>query len=192
VVFATWYAFYIHPRQVEVETLQSHIQDLIRQVQATRVESQRLEQLKKEVAQLEAQVAELEKRVYDRSRVPEILRQVVSLGEAHQLRFAAVYPYFDRLLEDHTTEGSPLKILPVELRLSGEFLRIGLFIEKIQELPFLFSLEEIEMTLTRESYPWLETTITGKLYLRQETTAEPGKVKAGSGNVESLFKRFVQ
>ncbi len=167
-VVAAWYAWWIHPQQVRVETLQNQIRSVMRQIQAATVQASQMEQLKSDVKKLEDELRELESRLYPREKVPAILRRLVRIGERYQLRFSAVYPMYDQLIEETTSDGSPLLVLPVDIHLSGEFFQFGRYIEQLDQQPFLFSIEQVDIVVTRASYPLIEVTVRGNLYLRQE------------------------
>ncbi len=171
-VVAAWYAWWIRPQQVRVDTLQSQIKSVMRQVQAATAQASQIEQLKTDVTRLEKELSDLERRLYPREDVPAILRRLVKLGERYRLRFSAVYPMYEQLVEETASDGSPLLILPVDIQLSGEFFQFGRYIEQLDRQPFLFSIEQVDMVVTRASYPLIEVTVRGNLFLRQEAESK--------------------
>ncbi len=167
-VLTAWYAWWIRPQQVQLETLRAQVQQLMRQMQAATVQAQQIGKVGENIAQLQKELAGYENRLLHRRDVPQILRQLIRLGEKYHLRFAAVYPQYEDLLQDEASDGSPLLILPVQIKLSGEFFQFGRYIEQLDRQKFLFSVEQVDMVVTRESYPLIEVTVLGRLFLRQE------------------------
>ncbi|MDQ7053794.1 MAG: type 4a pilus biogenesis protein PilO [candidate division KSB1 bacterium] len=180
-----------------MDTLQSQIKSVMRQVQAATVQASQIEQLKTEVTRLEKELSTLERRLYPREEVPAILRRLVKLGERYRLRFSAVYPMYEQLMEETATDGSPLLILPVDIQLSGEFFQFGRYIEQLDRQPFLFSVEQVDMVVTRASYPLIEVTVRGNLFFaakgqirKDHRVGEYAKARENSHHHRCIVRHF--
>lgn len=180
-VFAAWYAWLIYPQRVEMETIQHQIVGLVRKVEAATVDENRLDDLRKEIVGLQGSLKVLEERLYPRQRVPEILREISRLGNGYDLRFSAIFPKYDELLQDIASDGSPLLVLPLEIQVDGSYQNFGKFIGQLDVQPYLFSVTRVEMSMTKESYPLVRIVLQGNLFLQREdasTKDEEVKPKA--------------
>lgn len=169
-VFAAWYAWWIRPQQVRLDTAEEQIRAMLRRAEAATVEKTRLDNLRLEIVRLDSSVKQLESRLYERPQLPNILRRIAALGERYGLKFSAIYPKYDELLQEMSSEGTPLMVLPVEIQADGEYVRFGRFVEQLDKQDFLFSIERMDLSLTRDSYPLIRVTMQGNLFLRREAT----------------------
>lgn len=174
-LFSAWYAWWIRPQQVELDTAEQQIRGLIRRVEAATAERTRLAQVQQEISTLDAEVKQMESRLFERPQLPEILRQIAGLGGRYGLKFSAIYPKYDELLQAESSQGEPLLVLPVEIQVDGEFVKFGQFIELLDRQQFLFSVQRLDMSITRDSYPYVRVTVQGNLFLRRT----PGRVQVG-------------
>lgn len=169
-LIAFWSAFYLYPQYIALHTFDEKIQSLVWEVEAASAEIEQIDRLKKEVQQAELAIQNLERRLLDRAKIPDILRDITRLGVQYNLRFTALHPNYNELLQSTAPDESPLLILPVALQVDGDFQNLGSFLSVLNKQHFFLAVDCVDLILDEDSYPLLRATIKGKLLLKREST----------------------
>ena len=171
-ISAAIYSLMIYPQKAHIETLSQDITQLVRMVESATAEQRQLLSLEHKVKQYEDSLAFLERRIYERKRLPEVLRTFLEIGHKYNLQFSGIYPKFDDLLENKGGgPGNPLIFMPVEIVFNGKFRRVGQYIEQLDKQDFLFSLNRVDMAMNPESYPNINVVVRGTVHMRQSEMA---------------------
>lgn len=166
--FAAWYIMFIYPKRIELKIVGSQFSALMREVKSATVQVAQIDQLKNQIRDLETSISAIEKRLKDKREIPGILRKMSRLGRRYHLKFSAIYPKYDELLRDVASDGAPLLILPVEMQVKGNFRNIGVFISQFPKQGYLFAVVRVVLAMTKDSYPLINATVRGNLFLKRE------------------------
>lgn len=172
-VCAGWYVLLYQPKAAKIESFRTETNKLLTKIQSLKVSDQKLAQLEKKVKDLQAENSRLLARIYPKSELSVITAQLKKHGAQYGLKYEVILPDYESLLSDPTFERkeSDLITLPLHLTFKGQYLRVGHFIESLQDLPFLISVGEVSIIHNEEKSSELLITLEAVLYLRE--TSEP-------------------
>lgn len=162
-------ALYFYPQHVTLCTFSEKMQFLTLEIEAASADIEQIDHLKKEVEQAETSKQILERRLLAKSKIPNILRDITRLGMKYSLKFSALHPNYEELLQNESPDKSPLLTLPVKLYVDGDFYKLGKFLNVLDKQHFLFAIDNVDMTLNNESYPLIRATVQGNLLLKNES-----------------------
>jgi Tfp pilus assembly protein PilO len=141
-------------------------------IKSLTVSEEELKALEQQIKGIQGEISQIERRIYPKTQLPQIARQIRQRGRIYNLHFRAMIPSYEALLpmgEVQTEEGqSPLIKLPMEFRLEGRYLNFGRFVEKADQYPFIFNLTDVDINFNKDIYPRLDIRMLGYLYLHEE------------------------
>ena len=166
--FLLLYGFWFRPN------LRS-VQKLHRELHALRIQI-RDAQLLDNVSRIQKEIAEIERdfggRLFRRNEIPRALELLKNHISQYRLEILSLRPELREELSSFVLSPDfALDTLPVRLRLKGDYVDTGRFLGSLQGLPFLTTVELLQMESPETLYPKIETQVTLSLYLeRQEGT----------------------
>jgi Tfp pilus assembly protein PilO len=172
-----WFVVIYKPKREEVLALAGKIKELTLQVEGLLAQDHQISITESEIDSLKRTITDLEIRIYQKERFPEMAKLIEERGKEYGLHFSTIAPDYDALLRldaGQRDELGPLVILPVTFAVQGDFIRFGRFTESLHALPFLFSISQLHVEATAESYPEVKANMDGVLFLT-ETGEEPAK-----------------
>jgi Tfp pilus assembly protein PilO len=179
-----WFALIYKPKRSEVVKLAKKIKELSFQVEGLLAQDRQITDIEAEIDSIRRTTTNLEMRIYQKERFPEMAQLIEERGRQYGLNFSTIAPDYDALLRldaEKRDELGPLVILPVAFAVQGEFLRFGRFIESLDRLPFLFSISQVHIEATAESYPEIVANMDGVLFLTEAESVneKPKTARAG-------------
>ncbi len=133
-----WFVFI--PYNDEISQLEDAISGLNNEINVHRTMVRHLDDLKKENEQLEAKLAGLKKKFPVGAEVALFLKQVSELGGKTGLNFKLWKPAVQ------TRHASGLYVeVPVNVEVSGEYHALGIFFDRISQLPRIINWANIKM-----------------------------------------------
>jgi len=171
-----WMIFFILPMNDKVHDLKSDISYSLQQLKLSLVMAGSIDTLKKKNANARERIARLEKRLLSPNQLPEVLTSIAKLGKKNRLRVTSVQPEYKSMLNGRVIKGSDVLVVPVEIRVNGAFKNLGNFVDRLGSQFYLFSIKDIQMSVTNGSYPGIESIVKGQLFLTREKISRKSKV----------------
>lgn len=133
-----WFVFI--PNNDEISQLEDAVAGLNNDINVHRTMVRHLEDLKREYAALQTQLSDLKKKFPPEAEVELFLKQVSELGEKTGLNFKLWKPAGKRAHASHLyTE------VPVNVEVSGEYHALGVFFDRISQLPRIINWANLKM-----------------------------------------------
>lgn len=184
IVTIAWFALIYKPKRSEVVELADKIKELSFQVEGLLAQDRQIKNIEAEIDSIRRTTTNLEMRIFQKERFPEMARLIEDRGTDYGLHFSTIAPDYDALLRldaEKRDELGALVVLPVTFAVQGDFIRLGRFIESLEKLPFLFSISQLHVEATAESYPEVIVNMDGVLFL---TEAESMNEKPSAAQAE--------
>jgi Tfp pilus assembly protein PilO len=169
VMCLAWFFVFYQPRKVEVYALKQDTENLLVKLRSFRVTDKQIVSLEKQIEKLEEEIAVTQSKVFAKSNLPFIVRQIEKKGRIYGLKFSNILPEYDSLVRfpEAEEQRSDLIKLVVHFKIQGSYKNFGKFIENLADLPFFISLGEISLYYNEDIYPELEITLDVVLYLQE-------------------------
>lgn len=166
------YGFWFRPRL-------RLIQGLSRELQTLRIQI-RDAQLLENVSRIQNEISEIEKtyggRFFKRNEIPRALEFLKDYLTKYRLDILFLKPELKEDLSPFVLGPTLfLDTIPVRLRLKGDYVDTGRFLGSLKELPFLTTVELLQMGSPQTVYPKVETQLTLFLYLERQEGAVRGR-----------------
>ena len=169
-----WFFFFYRPKVDEIKKLRQDSENLLTKFRVIKVSDIQIEHLQKQVVNLEKEIAVNQTKVFPKSELPSIVRQIERKGRALGLKFYNIIPEYDSLIRvpDKGNDGSDLIKLLVHFKFQSRYKNCGRFIDSMEEFPFFISVGEISFYYTENIYPELQIMLDAILYLRETVDVE--------------------
>jgi len=132
-----WYE-YLQDIQQQIQTKTAQIQDLQRTIAKSVLQEKELEKIKNEAIDLQAKLDMLKMVLPQEKETDEILHDVQKLATSSGLQVSRVTP---RPLIDHEVYTE----YPIDLDVSGTYHNVGIFLDRIRQLPRIFSIGGVRL-----------------------------------------------
>ncbi len=131
------YAYYI-PQQNEIEVLKGELNTLARELNESKAIAKDLDKFKKQVEQLNIELTNALTQLPNEKEIPEILRNITSLGKESQLEFTLFKPKPEEPQQFYAR-------VPIELVVLGSYHNTGIFFDKVGKLPRIINVVNFSM-----------------------------------------------
>src|SRR4030043_2187634 len=136
------YAFFI-PRQDELKVAKGELDKLRKELIVNKDIVRDLQKFKEQVEKLNEELKNALTQLPNEKEVPEILKNITSLGKESNLEFALFRPKAE--------EPQPFYAnVPIELTVSGSYHNTGIFFDKVGKLPRIINVVDFNMTRAKE------------------------------------------
>lgn len=163
-----WYLAFYHPKASRLRILRRDMENLLIKIQSLKVTDKQITSLEKQIDKLETEITEIQRKVLLKSELPTVVRQFERKGRSFGLKFHSIIPDYDSLMRIPREEEAPdLLKLTVHFKLQGYYKNFGNFIDSLDELPFIISLDEMSLHFNKRIHPELEINLDTVLYLQE-------------------------
>jgi type IV pilus assembly protein PilO len=136
------YAFFI-PQQNELKTLKGELNNLVRELNESKAIAKDLEKFKKQVEQLNLELTSALTQLPNEKEIPEILRNISSLGKESKLNFTLFRPKPEEPQQFYAR-------VPIELVFLGNYHNTGIFFDKVSKLPRIINVVNFNMIRAKD------------------------------------------
>jgi len=137
------YAFFI-PQQKELTALKGELNNLVRELNEGKAIAKDLENFKKQVAQLNLELTNALTQLPNEKEIPEILRNISSLGKESKLNFTLFRPKPEEPQQFYAK-------VPIELVFLGNYHNAGIFFDQVSKLPRIINVVNFNMVRAKDS-----------------------------------------
>jgi type IV pilus assembly protein PilO len=138
---------YLHsffaPRREELTTLQGDLDKLMKELNESRTITRDLQRYKEQVAKMEEELKKALTQLPNEKEIPEILKNITSLGKESNLEFSLFRPKPEEPQEFYAR-------VPIELVVWGSYHNTGVFFDKVGKLPRIINVVDFNMTRAKE------------------------------------------
>jgi len=131
------YVFFI-PQQNELSRLKGELNNLVRELNESKAIAKDLEKFKQQVAQLNIELTNALTQLPNESEIPEILKNISSLGKESKLNFTLFRPKPEEPQQFYAR-------VPIELVFLGNYHNTGIFFDKVSKLPRIINVVNFNM-----------------------------------------------
>jgi type IV pilus assembly protein PilO len=132
------YRFYI-PQQDELKTLRSELDKLARELNESKTIAREHQKYMEQVEKLKIELKEALTQLPNEKEIPEILRNISSLGKESNLEFTLFRPKPEEPQQFYAK-------VPIELIIIGSYHNTGIFFDKVSKLPRIINVVDFNMT----------------------------------------------
>ena len=168
------YAFFI-PQQNELKSLKGQLNNLVRELNESKAIAKDLEKFKKQVEQLNLELTSALTQLPNEKEIPEILRNISSLGRESKLNFTLFRPKPEEPQQFYAR-------VPIELVFLGNYHNTGIFFDKVGKLPRIINVVNFNMVRAKDqdkskgdSESWVRTSCLVNTYRFIEQGTAPTK-----------------
>ena len=136
------YSFFL-PRQEELKELKGELNNLVRELNESKAIARDLQKFKDQVAKLNLELANALTQLPNEKEIPEILRNITSLGKESSLEFTLFKPKPEEPQQFYAK-------VPIELIVLGSYHETGTFFDKVSKLPRIINVVNFNMTRAKE------------------------------------------
>ena len=133
-----YYYLLYAPQQEELNRMKAELNTLMKQLNESKAIHQELEKFKAQVASLSKELAIVRTQLPEEKEIPEILRNISSLGKESALEFVLFRPKPEEPQEFYAK-------VPIELTVIGHYHNIGMFFDKVTKLPRIINVVDFNM-----------------------------------------------
>jgi type IV pilus assembly protein PilO len=142
IVGAYVYLAYV-PQRDEIRRLSQQRNQLVKELNESRAVVRNLARFKKEVSQLQEQLDLAIAQLPNRREIPELLKNISTVGKASNLEFLRFRPAPERPKQFYAE-------VPLELVFLGTYHEAGIFFDRISKLPRIINVENFKMIPGKE------------------------------------------
>jgi type IV pilus assembly protein PilO len=136
------YAFFI-PQQNELKASKGELNNLVRELNESKAIAKDLEKFKKQVEQLNLELTSALTQLPNEKEIPEILRNISSLGKESKLNFTLFRPKPEEPQQFYAR-------VPIELVFLGNYHNTGIFFDKVSKLPRIINVVNFNMIRAKD------------------------------------------
>ena len=137
------YSFFI-PQQNELKALKGELNNLVRELNEGKAIAKDLENFKKQVAQLNLELTNALTQLPNEKEIPEILRNISSLGKESKLNFTLFRPKPEEPQQFYAR-------VPIELVFLGNYHNAGIFFDRVSKLPRIINVVNFNMIRAKDT-----------------------------------------
>jgi len=115
---------------------------------------------------LQDQINEIKSKIVRKKEVPGIIAHIVTKGEQNGINFVSIEPATDKLFQAGSANSGYFR-LPISMDLVADYLDFGKFVEQMNQVPFYFSIEQINLKYSQELFPKLQIHVQAQVVLDQ-------------------------
>lgn len=146
-----FYMFFI-PTQEELKALRGDLDKVLRELNESKTITRDLQKFKEQVEKLNVELKNALTQLPNEKEIPEILRNISSLGKESNLEFTLFRPKPEEHQQFYAR-------VPIELILVGSYHNTGIFFDKVSKLPRIINVVDFNMTRAKDTKGKGETEI---------------------------------
>jgi len=136
------HSFFI-PKQDELKLAKGDLSKLTKELNESRAITRDLQKFKEQVDKLNEELKNALTQLPNEKEIPEILKNISSLGKESNLEFTLFRPKPEELQQFYAK-------VPIELTVLGSYHNIGIFFDKVSKLPRIINVVDFNMTRAKE------------------------------------------
>jgi len=164
VIAGTWYFLLFRVQQQDLSSTGERINTLEARIDETRNGLGDVGKVREAIDSLQALKKELQASVMPREQISGIIDHILLKGERSGIKFTSVEPATNHLFSSGGQHNEYIHV-PVRMKLRAEYTRFGSFLSSLGELPFEFSVNQVEMIHTPEFAPQIEIILNTRVVL---------------------------
>jgi len=163
--------FAIYPQYKKVSDLKADYEKLENELRQATIPAARLPKLKKQLAAAEAKFKIAGKALPEKEEIPSLLAAISRSGQDAGLEFHLFQPQAE-INKDFYAE------IPVSIKIQGSYHNVGIFFDKVSNLPRIVNIRDIKIKPLSASIGKLTASCTAVTYkFVEEESTKPGKKK---------------
>jgi type IV pilus assembly protein PilO len=139
-----YYYFLYTPEKQDLDVLEAKYNTLAKQLQESKDIHRDLEKFEAEVAKLNEELAVVRTQLPDEKEIPDLLRNVSSLGKESNLEFILFRPKPEEPQQFYAK-------VPIDLAVIGHYHDLGIFFDKVSKLPRIINVVDFNMTRAKDT-----------------------------------------
>lgn len=172
-----WFFFYFKPMQQQIDKYTRDVNQWMLKIKMASVSKDAILKLERNIDSLKVQIGEIESRIFHLDQMQEVADNLIRYARDHHLRVQTMVPNYDVLFPVEDNGENPLVKVPLEMRMTGRFISVGRFLEDVDQLPFIYSPDEVFLEADARIYPRLQVRVKGYLFLLSEEKKGESKEK---------------
>jgi type IV pilus assembly protein PilO len=141
-----YFYFFLNPKQEELNGLKTKLDKSLTELNNYTAVTKDLEKFRTEEKRLNQELSEALKQLPNEKEIPEILKNIASLGKESNLEFTLFKP------KPEVPQQFYAKV-PIELIALGNYHNIGIFFDKVGKLPRIINVVDFNMTRAKSVNP---------------------------------------
>ena len=146
-----FYAFF-NPRQEELKVLKDDLNNQIKELNESKAITRDLKKFKEQAEALNVELANALTQLPNEKEIPEILKNITSLGKESNLEFTLFRPKTEEPQQFYAK-------VPIELIVLGSYHNTGIFFDKMSKLPRIINVVDFNMSRTKDIKGKLENEV---------------------------------
>jgi type IV pilus assembly protein PilO len=139
-----YYYFLYAPEKQNLDALEAKYNTLAKQLQESKAIHRDLEKFEAEVNKLNAELAVVRTQLPDEKEIPDLLRNISSLGKESNLEFILFRPKPEEPQQFYAK-------VPIDLTVNGHYHDLGVFFDKVSKLPRIINVVDFNITRAKDS-----------------------------------------
>ncbi len=143
VVTALYFHSFFTPRQEELNVLKDDLNKLVKELNESKAITRDHQKFKDQVSKLDEELKKAITQLPNEKEIPEILRNITSLGKESNLEFTLFRPKAEEPQQFYAK-------VPIELTVLGSYHHTGSFFDKVSKLPRIINVVDFNITRAKE------------------------------------------
>ena len=144
VITGVYFYSFFTPQQQELDTMKKELSKLVEDLDKSKAISRDLEKYKAQVEQMNKELAVALTQLPTEKEIPEILKNISSLGKESQLEFTLFRPKPDEPQQYYAK-------VPIELSIVGSYHNTGTFFDKVSKQPRIINVVDFNMARVKDA-----------------------------------------
>ncbi len=162
-----WLVFYFQPIRSSVIKYSTDVKEWKQKISIASISKDEINKFEVIVDNLKSEIKNIEKKIYHVEEIDNIATELINFTKTYGLKVQSMVPDYAILFPLDQVEGTGklLVKLPLKLKMTGRYKSVGKFLDDIEKLPFIFSVDEVMIDADVLMHPQLRITIKGYLFL---------------------------
>jgi type IV pilus assembly protein PilO len=143
VMAGLYYHSFFSPRQEELKVLKGDLNKLVEELNKSRAITRDHQKFKEQIAKLDEELRNALAQLPNEKEVPEILKNITSLGKESNLEFTLFRPKAEEPQQFYAK-------VPIELTVLGSYHNTGIFFDKVSKLPRIINVVDFNITRAKD------------------------------------------
>jgi type IV pilus assembly protein PilO len=144
VMAGLYYNSFFSPRQEELKVLMGDLNKLVEELNKNRAIARDYQKFKEQSAKLDEELKNALAQLPNEREVPEILKNITSLGKESNLEFTLFRPKAEEPQQFYAK-------VPIELTVLGSYHNTGIFFDKVSKLPRIINVVDFNITRAKDA-----------------------------------------
>ncbi|NWF91975.1 MAG: type 4a pilus biogenesis protein PilO [Syntrophaceae bacterium] len=131
-------------RREEIKLLKADLDKLIKELNGNKTITRDLQKFKEQLAKMDEELARAVTQLPNEKEIPEILKNIASLGKESNLEFTLFRPKAEVPQQFYAK-------VPIELTALGSYHNTGIFFDRVSKLPRIINVIDFNMTRVKDA-----------------------------------------